>query len=208
MGRARKVISRRPGRVVYKFPSISLRRMVYCESCLELDYAFLLDADHRGVLSFQEQPGKIKYFLDGKIHIYTPDFKVIRPEKKLIVEVKPKSKIFTKENIALFEAIRPICHSAGYVFVVINEDEIRVEPRLSNTKIFWKYGRTPIYPQHQIYCQEFFAHNRDSELGKLFEFFASRKEGRQVVFSLIYWGVVGIKIDNPISSSSYVYLPD
>lgn len=206
MSRVRPVIGRSPCRVVYKFPSIKLRRTVYCESSLELDYAFLLDAD-RDVLSFQEQPGKIKYYLHGKLHTYTPDFLVIRPSKKQIVEVKPESKASSEENIILFGIIEPICREADHEFIVVTDMKIRVQPRLDNIKLFWKYGRTPIYPQHQLYCQEFFGRKRAPVLGELREFFGHRKEGLAVVFSLLYWGVVGIDVNAPINMDTPVYLP-
>jgi|SRR5947209_5741223 len=204
--RARQVISRSPSRVVYKFPSIKLRRMVYCESSLELNYAYLLDSDH-GVSSFQEQPGKIKYFINDKVHSYTPDFLANRPQKKQVVEVKLESKITTKENLILFEAIAPICRQAGYEFVVITDVEIRKQPKLDNIKLFWRYGRTPIYSQHQVYCQEFFTLKHEAELGELFEFFANRKEGRAVIYSLLYWGVVGIDINKSVNPDSVVHMP-
>lgn len=208
MTRARPVISRSPYRVVYKFPSIKLGRTIYCESCLELHYAFLLDADHGDVLYFKEQPGKIRYNLDGKLHTYTPDFLVIRSNKKQIVEVKPESITSSEENIVLFRIIEPICREAGYEFIVATDLKIRVQPRLDNIKLLWKYGRTPIYPQHQIYCQEFFARKRDPILGELFDFFACRKEGRAVIFSLLYWGVVGIDINAAINTGAPIYLPN
>jgi len=205
--RARQVIGRSPWRVVYKFPSIKLGRTVYCESGIELDYAFLLDADHGRVLSFQEQPGKIRYHLDGKLHTYTPDFFVTRPDKKQIVEVKPEAKVFTEENQILFGIIASICREAGCEFVVITDTKIRVQPRLNNIKLLWKYGRTPIYPRHQIYCHEFFVREREPVLGELFDFFAYRKEERSVVFALLYCGVIGIDINEPISPDVPVCLP-
>jgi hypothetical protein len=205
--RARQVIGRSPRRVVYKFPSIKLKRTVYCESSLELDYAFLLDADHGGVISFQEQPGKIKYYFNSKPHTYTPDFLVNRPDKKQIVEVKPESKISSEENKLLFGIIEPICRGANYEFVVATDVKIRVQPRLDNIKLFWKYGRTAVYAQHHIYCQEFFALKRNPVLGELFEFLACRKEGRAIVFSLLYWGVVGIDVNAPINADAPIYLP-
>jgi TnsA-like endonuclease N terminal len=204
--RARQVVSRAPWRVVYKFPSIKVRRTVYCESSIELDYAFLLDSDHGDVLYFQEQPGKITYHLHGKLHTYTPDFLVIRRSKKQIVEVKPESKVSSEENIIMFGVIEPICLEADHEFIVVTDMKIRVQPRLDNIKLLWKYGRTPIYPQHQIYCQEFFGSKRAPVLGELCEFFAYRKEGRAVVFSLLYWGVVGIDINVPINKDAPVYL--
>lgn len=205
--RVRRVITRSPNRVVYKFPSLKLGRTVYCESGLELDYAFLLDADHGAVLSFQEQPGKIRYHLDGKLRTYTPDFFVTRPDKKQVVEVKPESKVSAEENKTLFGIIDSICRGAGYEFVVVTDARIRVQPFLDNIKLFWKYGRTPIYPRHHIYCHEFFARKREPMLSDLFESFASRNEERNVVFSLLYWGVVGIDINAPVTPNALVYLP-
>jgi hypothetical protein len=206
MARVRQVISRSTCKVVFKFPSIKLGKMVYCESSLELDYAFLLDAD-RDVISFQEQPGKIRYYLLGKVHHYTPDFLVIRPHKKQVIEVKPKSKATTEENRMLFEIIRAICLNAGHEFVVITDTDIREGSHLENVRSFWKYGRTPISPRHHIYCQEFFTQISEATLGDLISFFASRNEGKDVVFSLLYWGVVGIDINLPITTLSPVHLP-
>lgn len=206
MARVRQVISRSTCKVVFKFPSIKLGKMVYCESSLELDYAFLLDAD-RDVISFQEQPGKIRYHLLGKVHHYTPDFLVIRPHKKQVIEVKPKSKAATEENRMLFEIIRAICLNAGYEFIVITDIDVREGLRLENVRAFWKYGRTTIYPRHHIYCQEFFTQNSEATLEDLVSFFAGRKEGKGVVFSLLYWGVVGIDINLPVTALSPVHLP-
>lgn len=206
MARVRQVISRSTCKVVYKFPSIKLRRMVYCESGLELDYVYLLDADH-DVISFQEQPGKIRYYLNGELHEYTPDFLVIRPHKKQIVEVKPISKASTEEYRILFGIIEAICHEAGYEFIVATEVTIREESRLSNVKVFWRYGRTPIGPPHHIYCQEFFNHKPQATLGELFEFFDRKGEEKGVVFSLLYRGVVGIDIKQPLTTHSPIYLP-
>jgi hypothetical protein len=206
MARVRRVISRSPGRVVYKFPSIKLGKTVYCESGPELDYAYLLDPD-QSVIFFQEQPGKIKYYLNGKLHKYTPDFLVIRPNKKQIVEVKPASKASAEKYKILFRIIEAICLEAGYEFIVVTDEEIRAGARLSNIKALWKYGRTLITPRHHISCQEFFTQNPSATLGELFAFFACRGEGRGVVFSLLYWGVVGIDIDLPLTTQSLVHLP-
>jgi hypothetical protein len=121
--------------------------------------------------------------------------------------VKPESKANSKDSRALFEVIEAICLKANYEYVVATDVRIRVEPRLYNIKLLWKYGRTPIYPRHQIYCQEFFARRRTPVLGELFEFFAHRKEGRAVVFSLLYWGDVGVDVNSPINIDAPVHLP-
>jgi hypothetical protein len=204
--RARAVITRRTARALYKFPSIKLRRPIYCESAIELDYAYLLDIDG-DVSTFQEQPGKIPYILHGQLLSYTPDFLVLRLGRWQIVEVKPRGKIDEEDNQLLFRAIEPICRNAGCEFIVAPDDEIQKEPRLYNVKLFWKYGRVPVHPQHHIYCREFFSRTPQSSLAELFEFFASRNQPKQVVYSLLYRGVVEIDIMESLSSDSVVQLP-
>ncbi len=204
--RARPVITKSPTRVLYKFPSIKLGRTIYCESGVELDYAYLLDSDG-DVTAFQEQPGKIKYILNGHPYSYTPDFLVIRCGWKQIVEVKPRSKIDEEENQTLFRAIDSLCRNAGCKFIVAPDDEIQRQPRLHNVKLLWKYGRTPIRPQHHIYCQEFFSRVSQASLAELFEFFARLNQSKRIVYSLLYRGVVGIDITSPVGSDSVVHLP-
>src|SRR5215216_2118746 len=91
--RSRKVIRKGTRRVVGKFPSVKPRRkLVHWESQLERDFYYLLEIDPN-VVSFREQPLRIEYILNGKLHYYTPDVLVERKQKIQIVEVKPKSKV-------------------------------------------------------------------------------------------------------------------
>lgn len=101
--------------------------------------------------------------------------------------------------------MKSICREAGYEFVVVTEADVHSGARLSNIRALWKYGRTQIRPQHHIYCQEFFTHHPEASLGELITFFASRREDRGVVLSLLYRGVVGIDINLPINSHSPVH---
>lgn len=207
IARVRRVISRSTSRTVYKFPSIRLKRVIYCESSIELDYCFLLDSDHGDKPNFKEQPGKIAYCIDGRRHTYTPDFLVERPRKAQIVEVKPRDQIEWEENQLLYSLIGPLCLKAGYEFIVVPDDKIRVQPRLENTKVLWKYGRTHLSPQHHIYCNEFFSRSPEACLAEVFEYFARQKEQKRVVYSLLFWGVIGIDMTRPIDFDSAVYLP-
>lgn len=204
--RVRQVITRTTARVLYKFPSIKLGRTIYCESGIELDYARLLDFDDC-VTAFQEQPGKITYTLNGKLCSYTPDFLVLISGRKLIVEVKPRSRIEEEENQVLFRAIDPLCRSADCKFVVAPDDEIQKQPRLYNVKLLWRYGRIPVHPLHHIYCQELFSRTPQLSLAELLEFFAARKQFKQIVYSLLYRGVVEIDIMKVVNRDSMVQLP-
>lgn len=173
------------------------------ESKLERDFLYLLEFDPE-VLIYREQPMRILYNFEGKIRRYTPDFLVVRKHKKQIIEVKPKDKVFRKNNARRFHIISIICQRMGYEFKVITDEMIRVQPRLKNIKLLWKYARTPIYPQHQIYCREIFSARREVRLGEVIRAFETKGIGRQVVFSMIYHRVLYVNPMLSINSESII----
>jgi hypothetical protein len=202
---ARKVIRRGTRRTVGKFPTLKpKKRCVHWESMLERDFYYLLEIDH-DVISYREQPLKIEYFLDGKKHRYTPDLLVERAMRKQIVEVKPKKKV--QKYDSLFRIASRICQENGYEFLVVTDEEIRAQPKLDNIKLLWRYSRTHICPQHQIACHEFFGMRNEASLREVLEFFASGGISQQVVYGLLYWGILEINLMIPIDVNSTVSLP-
>jgi len=157
------------------------------------------------VTSYREQPLKIEYVMEGKKHLYTPDFLVERKGKKQLIEVTLRKKV--RERDVAFRIISAICARHGYEFVAVTEEEIRVQPRLNNIKLLWRYSRTPITPQHHIACQEYLRKRGESTLDEIMDFFMSCRAGKQVVYGLIYHGALDIDLMKLISPDSIVRLP-
>src|SRR5919206_3283789 len=141
----RKITNAGGMKKVSKFPSIKLKRVVKCESPLERDYVYLLEFGRANF--YEEQPLRIRYYMDGDKRHYTPDFLVEMGDKKLIVEVKPAVKIVEEEYQTLFRIVSQICRQEGYDFVVVTDHMIRVQPRLQNIKILYRYAKMPLYPR-------------------------------------------------------------
>jgi hypothetical protein len=204
-GRARKVIRRGSRRTTGKFPTLKPeKRSVHWEGPLERDFIFLLEIDPE-VASYREQPLKIEYAMEGKKHVYTPDFLVERKGKKQLAEVTLRRKV--KERDAAFRIISTVCARNGYEFVVVTEDEIRLQPRLNNVKLLWRYSRTSITPQHQIACQEYFSGSGEATLADLMASFATKGIGKQLVYGLLYHGLLDFDLMKPITPESLVRLP-
>jgi hypothetical protein len=202
---ARKITNKGTKKVIGKFPSLKMNRSIWWESQLERDYIYLLEFDPE-VCSYMEQPCRIRYVLDGKERSYTPDFLVVRSYVHQIIEVKPEHQAAKEENIALFRVVAPLFQRDGYEFLVVTDAAIRIQPRLDNIKLFTKYSRTTIDPQHRIACHEFFVGKHKASLGELGQFFSDRGVGMQVVYALAYYGILIIDLMKPISFSSEVYL--
>lgn len=195
-------------KVISKFPSLRMDRVVWAEGMIELDYIYLLEYDHPHVNYFAEQPCRINYYLDGRWRRYTPDFYVERTDKRLIVEVKQERDLLSEDNRCLFRIISGICRQYGFEFIVVTDRMIRVQPRLDNIKILTRYERTDISdPQYQVACSEFFSKRHEASLGEVVQFFASYGIDKQVVYGLLYWGIIAIDLMNPISPESIVHMP-
>lgn len=202
----RKISNKGTKKVIGKFPSLKMRRVIWWESQLERDYIYLLEFD-LDVVSYEEQPLRIEYYVNGKKHRYTPDFLVKRGDKRAIVEVKQEKEALKEKNQSLFRIVSDICTRNGYEFIVVTNTMIRVQPRLSNIKLLTKYQRTSIDdPQYQIICYELFAKRPEIRLIEVIQFFASRNIGKQIIYALLYWGVLAVDLMQPIGAESIIRL--
>lgn len=203
----RKITNKGGKKVIGKFPSLKMRRLICWESQIERDYIYLLEFDP-AVISYAEQPLRISYHLDGKERHYTPDFLVKRADKSLVVEVKQEEEAQKEENQRRFRIASAICARDNYQFVLVTNKMIRVQPRLDNIKLLTRYQRISINdPHYQIVCHELFAKSSEACLSEVIEFFASRSIDRQIVFSLLYWGVLAVDLMQPICAESIVLFP-
>jgi len=201
----RKISNKGSKKIIGKFPSLLMGIIVRWESKLERDFLYLLEFDPE-VISYREQAIRITYMFEGKLRRYTADFLVMRKAKKQIIEVKPKDKVFKGNNQQRFRIIGRICRARGYEFKIVTDDEIRNQPLLDNIKLLWKYARTLIHPQHQIYCREVFAGRQWLGLGELIHAFESKGIGRQVIFSMLYHKILVADLTQPVNANTSVRL--
>lgn len=114
------------------------------ESLRESDLAKLLDyaPNVRAVLS---QADPVEFRMLGLIRRTTPDFYVDLYEgRRHLLEVKPKDKAARPESCVRAHAIKAACARMGLIYAVLTEDDIRLQPRLSNVKLLRRYRLSPI----------------------------------------------------------------
>lgn len=190
-----------------KFFSVKTGLVAWYESLLERDEMYLLDFDPL-VIFWREQPLKIRYVLNGKTHFYTPDLEVHRTSTKQLVEVKSQDQVDSGKFDGLFRIATSASQDEEYEFVVVTDQTIRQQPRLDNVKKLWKYARTPILPQHQRLCWQFLQGKPFDEvvLGDLIALFKSKGAGAQVVYSMLFWGVLDFDLNQPLDQFTPVKL--
>lgn len=113
-----------------KFASRKMRRMVRCESLLEMCCLHLAEFA-RGITSYQEQPICISYRCGGRMRRYTPDFRFSWDDgREWYVEVKPHSRAHTDENQERFAEIERYFDGCGAKFLLLTEVELKHPQRL------------------------------------------------------------------------------
>jgi hypothetical protein len=107
-----------------KFFSQKNARLVRCESLLEAKVLRLLEFA-RDVVSYSEQPPKLRIRLSGRSRNYTPDFAVRwRDGAVWILEVKPIDIAVREEMQERFAVARAAAASQGMQYRVIGEPQV------------------------------------------------------------------------------------
>jgi hypothetical protein len=199
----RKVTNKGTKKCIGQFPSIKIGRNVWYESTIERDYVYLLEFDS-DVIRYKEQPFRLKYIYEGDSHTYVPDFFVQRRGKFQVIENKPKEKTNIEANKLRYRLLKSIFREQGYEFIVATDKQIRINPLLENVKIFWRYSRTRIYPLHQVHCQEYLSRHPKTSIQELADALSSHGVMLQVVYALLYWGVLSTDMHKPVNPEAIV----
>lgn len=201
----RKITNTGTTKVIGKLPSLKMNTAIWWESQLERDYIYLLEIDPN-VLSYCEQPFTITYTSQRKLKRYTPDFLVTRPQNQQIVEVKPEHLAYDDKNLQLFRQIAPIAIANEMEFVVITERMIRVQPRLNNIKLLYKYAKVSLSLTNYLDCLEYFRNTKLTSLLNAEQQLRAKGISRSILLRLLWSGFLVTDLMKPISSESLIQL--
>lgn len=141
--RVRTVVRRSAGRMTSRVSSYKLGRMVECESHYESRFVYRADQDP-AIISFTEQPVRIRYPIDGVLKTHFPDFLVRRQDQVEFVEVKSARDAASSEISArtaiLIETLAP----GGFGYRIATHEELSRQPSLDNVILLRRYRMQPV----------------------------------------------------------------
>ena len=140
-------------RTTYRFPSLKMRRMVYCESRLERDLAFWLERNWH-VRSYWEQALLIRYLHDGMEYKHFPDFIAEVARGWIVIEVKPLKDVSDPDNQRNFRYGRLWCRDKGHRYHVMTENQICRQPYLRNLKYLYRYAKQRVPLEYVLAARE------------------------------------------------------
>ncbi|QYY30879.1 Tn7 transposase TnsA N-terminal domain-containing protein [Cupriavidus pinatubonensis] len=138
---ARNVVTRSPHRRVGRIacPWFQPTAIEY-ESLLERDFVRLALLDLR-VSSISHQP----FFVDlGDLGKYVPDFLLIGPNQKLVVEVKPEVYVASARNKPRLARAKELLLEQGYRFTLATDKHIHKNGRHHRASILLRHARGQI----------------------------------------------------------------
>ena len=156
------------------------------------------------VVSYATSTISFDYYESGKLKQYVPDFKVVRRQKKQVIDVKSKKTLQSDRYKRLYQRLLDICDSAGWTFVALSESEVRREPILSNIKLLYRYARESFSVNEYRDCLENIRFQVPVSLADVYQILDCHKIPRNVLLKLIFCCSVEIDLKQPIRLDSAI----
>ena len=197
-------------------PSRKNGRMVSFESSLERDLATILEFDE-AVLSFQEQPVKLRYERAGRrCPPGVPDFLVTYHEhigrRPLLIDVKYRNELFERwpDLKPRLLAAKRFAMCEGWNYRILTEVEIRT-PYLDNARFLLPYQRCAPDPIHEEQLLSALRLLKCTPIQALLETCCADEWNRAQLIPTL-WCLIGLRnistdLEKSLTMSSNVWLP-
>jgi hypothetical protein len=127
-------------------------RMLQWESTNERNAFRLLDCDSE-VTNVTEQPCEIRYVQDGVAKSHYPDILVEIRGRRELWEVKPESEALRPEIATRSALLSQHLLSWGYVYRVVLDQELAMQPRLKNAIQLLHFGQHDVTESEQEFIR-------------------------------------------------------
>ncbi|MCP4597951.1 TnsA endonuclease N-terminal domain-containing protein [Neptuniibacter sp.] len=187
-----------------RFRSSKRRPSIAWESLLERSACYRFEFSP-AVIAFYEQPDPIKFYFQGKLSRYTPDFRLhLNNGETWFVEVKPLKHLQRPDLFQKFLTISDEYRNQGYGFIVITDEELNHFDLESNLTHIHYYRLRELSDLTIRQARNWVLQTDSPTLGKMHEYFGDMT----TAFVLISQQYICLDLTSPFSSGSNLYLPE
>jgi hypothetical protein len=131
--------------IIGTFPSLKMwGKKIKCESTIELDLLPFLEYDPT-VITYHAQPMVITGTdAEENVHTYTPDFLVVRNDRKEIIECKPEALINSLHALQQIAIGQQWAANNDHDFAIVTDTNLRLGHTLANLKLLWRYSHLTV----------------------------------------------------------------
>lgn len=197
----RQAITRRSNHFRTYIPSLKNGRPTPCESMLEGLFIRLCELSPQ-VKTYVVQPSRETLLVDDHFEQYIPDVRVFFENgTEGWFEIKPEARLLVSRVATRMAAAKAHFSSSGRSFQVITDTWLKSEPRAKNVEKLLYHRRAILAPTEFERCQRELTNMRPAVLSELFSIF-----GADTAWRLLGVGMVGINLEETITSTSPIYL--
>ena len=140
----RKVSNRGGNNIIGSFPPQIKGEQVRYESTIERDVVYFFKFDPT-VITYHAQPMVITGTdAEENTHMYTPDFLVVRTDRKEIIECKPEALLNSSHAQQQIAIGQEWAANNNHDFAIVTDTNLRSGHTLENLKILWRYSRQTV----------------------------------------------------------------
>jgi hypothetical protein len=150
----RKITNGSGQKIIGLFYSHKMGTHVPFESVPERNFFYSLEFD-KTVRAYLSQPATIEYWMDDKLHRYTPDVEVQHLEEYVpprFVDIKPSGVAGYKSNARKFAFIEEAFAALGAGFEIISAESVECYPRLRNLQLLYTYADEYVPESARLTC--------------------------------------------------------
>src|SRR5712692_1059529 len=137
-------VSNRGGNIIGSFPPQIKGEKVRYESTIERNLVYYMKFDPT-VITYHAQPMVITgNDAEGNVHTYTPDYLVVRNDRREIVECKPEALINSSHAQQQIAIGQEWATNNNHDFAIVTDTNLRSGHTLENLKLLWRYSRLTV----------------------------------------------------------------
>lgn len=209
-------VSNRGGNIIGSFSSLKMKSSIKYESTIERDFLYFLEYDPT-VVEYYAQPMVIETTdKKGKVHTYTPDFRVIRIDRKEIIECKPEALLDQPHSQQQIEMGVEWTNNNDHNFVIVTDTDLRKDHTLANLKLLWRYSRLALPAVMAANCITYLKMHPEGvmfeDLTRFLAYVANTTEMQQpyrqapFIYSMLFRYIMKVDLTQPVIETTILHL--
>lgn len=177
--------------------------MIHHERLLELEACYLFELSSN-VITYREQPMKIRYPDGDRLRLYTPDFELtLKTGEVVLVEIKHSTILARTEIHHKYHQISAHMQRVGQAYFILTDAALRLEPRLSSLR--YAYGQLTKQRLTQDHLDSFLAQLTPLTSPSIKEVNLLLKPYGVSAFDLLASGHLVCELTQPVQESTRVF---
>jgi hypothetical protein len=207
-------VSNRGGNIIGSFPPQIKGEKVRYESTIERDLVYFFKFDP-AVIAYHAQPMVIVGTdSEENTHTYTPDFLVVRTDRKEIIECKPEALLNSSHAQQQIAIGQEWAANNNHDFAIVTDTNLHAGHTLENLKILWRYSRQTVPTAILARCIDYLEKHPEGvsfqDLALYLSTFASQAAQQPfmqapLIYNMLFRHILSVELTVPFTAATLLW---